>query len=302
MKTIGSLLALAVVVSAILFGVDYYRHRFVRTNSDLVKLLPPGDLTTFFIDVSKLRRAGMLRLLTGVKPASDKDYAEFVRATHFDYARDMEAMGGAFDGGQIFFLVRGHFDWNKLERYAIAHGGTCRDETCRVPASKPGRWANFFPVQPDVIALAIGSNPTAADLLRPPARRVQDQPGDGPVWAKVPASVLKSPASLPLPARVFAITLQSAESVVLSVGPSSGSSTAFTIRLNAEFPNEPTADTTKKQLNIQTRMLKLELAKEHQQPNPADLTGLLTAGTFQVVDKRVIGDWPVRKELLQALE
>ena len=234
MKTIGSLLGLAAVVWAILFGLDYYRHRFVRTNSDLVKLLPPGDLTTFFIDLSMLRKADMLHLLTGVKPASDKDYAEFVRATQFDYARDMEAMSGAFDGEQIFFVVRGHFDWNKLERYAVAHGGTCRDETCRVPASKPGRWANFFPVQADVIALAIGSNSTAADLLRPPGRRVQDQPGEGPVWAKIPASVLKNPASLPLAARVFAITLQSAESVILSVGRASGSSQAFTIRLNAD--------------------------------------------------------------------
>jgi hypothetical protein len=89
---------------------------------------------------------------------------------------------------------------------------------------------------------------------------------------------------------------------VLSVARASGSSEAFTIRLNAEFPNEPSADTTKKQLDIQTRMLKLELAREHQQPNSADLTGLFTAGTFHVADKRVVGDWPVRKELLEALE
>jgi hypothetical protein len=302
LKIIGSLVGLAVLIGGILYGVDYYRHRFVRTDADLVKLLPPGDLTTFFSDIDQLRAAGMLHLLTGVKAASDADYAEFVKATQFDYTRDMQALAGAVDGGQIFFVVRGHFDWDKLAQYAGAHGGTCQGETCRVPASKPGRWANFFPVQADVIALAISDNQTAADMLRPPGRRVQDQPIAGPVWVRLSTMVLRNPESLPLAARIFAITLQSAESVVLSVGQAAGSSEAFTIRLNAEFQNAAAADTTKKQLDIQTRMLKLELAKEQQKPNPADLTGLFTAGSFQAVEKRVVGEWPVRKELLEALE
>ena len=49
-------------------------------------------------------------------------------------------------------------------------------------------------------------------------------------------------------------------------------------------------------------MMTLELAREHEQPNAADLTGLLTAGSFQVVEKRVVGIWPVRKELLKTLQ
>jgi hypothetical protein len=49
-------------------------------------------------------------------------------------------------------------------------------------------------------------------------------------------------------------------------------------------------------------MLQLELARENQQPNPADLTGLLTSGTFQSGNNHVFGTWPVRKELLKALE
>jgi hypothetical protein len=49
-------------------------------------------------------------------------------------------------------------------------------------------------------------------------------------------------------------------------------------------------------------MLKLELAHEHAQPNPADLTGLLTSGRFETKGSDVTGGWPVRKELLKTLQ
>jgi hypothetical protein len=102
--------------------------------------------------------------------------------------------------------------------------------------------------------------------------------------------------------QIFALSLQPAATVLLSAGQAEHSNEAFTVQLEATFPNAPSADTTCKQLQIQTRMLKLELARENRQPDPADLTGLLTAGTFQVGNTHVFGTWPVRKELLKALE
>jgi len=297
-----ALFAAAATIAALLFGVDYYRHRFVRSNADLVKLLPPGDLTIFFVDVAMLRQANLLNLVTGIAPAAEKDYAEFVSQTQFDYTLDMDALAGASDGEQLFFVIRGRLRWDKLRQYAAAHGGACRDDYCKAPASKPGRWANFFPVQPDVIALAISRNSAAADLLRPPGRRVQEQPNGNPVWVRVAQSALKTPSSLPLPLRIFAVILQATDSVVLSLGPPRSGQAVFSVQLDAGFPNEPSADTARTQFEIQTKMLKLELAREHQQPNPADLTGLLTAGSFQVVKRHVIGSWPVRKDLLSALQ
>ena len=76
--------------------------------------------------------------------------------------------------------------------------------------------------------------------------------------------------------------MQAAQSVVLSAGQAEHNNEAFHVQLEAAFPNNPSADTTCKQLQIQTQMLKLELAHENHEPNPADLTGLLAAGTFQV--------------------
>jgi hypothetical protein len=298
----AALIAMGAIGTAIWYGIDRYRHRFVRSDADLIKLLPPGDLTTFYINVAALRHGGLLHLLTGITPAAEKDYTDFVARTEFDYARDMDALAGGFNSDEIFLLLRGRFDWDKLRRFAMAHGGTCEDDACRVPGTKPRRWINFLRIQPDAVALAISRNSTAADLLRPPGRRLQDSPPGDPIWVNVSPSLIKDPTGLPRPLQIFALSLQPAASVLLSAGRAEHSNEAFTVQLEAAFPNVPSADTTCKQLQIQTRMLKLELARENHQPSPADLTGLLTAGTFQVGNTHVFGTWPVRKELLNALE
>lgn len=303
LKSTAVLIALAAIGAAAWFGFDRYQHRFVRTDADLIKLLPPGDLTTFYINVAALRQGGLLHLLTGFTPASEKDYTDFVASTNFDYARDMDSLaGGVNNRNETFFLIRGRFEWERLRQFAIAHNGSCSDESCRAPGTKADRLINFIRIQPDTIGLAISPTATAADLLRPPGRRLQDSPPGDPVWVSVSRTLIKDPTVLPKPLQIFAISLQAADSVLLSAGQPEQPDEAFTVQLEAAFPSAPSADTTCKQLQLQTRMLKLELARENQQPNPADLTGLLTSGTFQVGNNRLFGTWSVRKELLNALE
>jgi hypothetical protein len=293
---------LALAGAAILSVVDVQRHRFVRSSIDLVKQLPPGDFTRFYADLGALRKAGLLHLLTGANPIQEKDYREFVRQTQFDYARDLDAIAGASDGEQLFFLIRGRFDWDKFKQYVVARGGTCRSQSCAVPTSKSGYWANLVRLQPGVAGLAISANNAAANTLR---REVP--PGDAgapsnPVWVSVSKTLLTKPEGLPLAMRVLAISLQSADSVILSLGPAVDKQSAFAIDLDARFSIEPSAETARAQLEIQTKMLKLGLQRAHREPDPADLTGLLTAGTFQRVRTQVTGSWPVRRELLKTLE
>jgi hypothetical protein len=242
-------------------------------------------------------------LLAGIKPADEKQYEEFVGQTHLHYLTDIDALAGASDGDQLFFTIRGRFDWNRLQQYALAHGGVCQRDYCTAPTSRPGRWANFLPIQSDVIGLAVSPNGTAADMLRPPGRRLQEQPDDAlpkqPVWVKPSQKLMKTPADVPLAVRIFAISLQAAESVTLSLG---SANTGIAVELNARFPNEPAAEAARNQMEIQTKLLKLQLARERQPGSPADVTGLLTSGTFQVIHRRVIGAWPVQKELLRALQ
>ena len=243
-----------------------------------------------------------LHLLTGVTVASEKDYTDFVSATGFDYTRDLDALAGGINDGGTYFMIRGRFNWPKLRDFTLLHGGTCEENACSALGTKPHRWVNFIRVQPDVVGLAIGPNPTGADLLRPPGRRLQDWPVGDPVWVSVSPGLLKDPTILPKPLGIFAISMQAADSVLLSAGQAERGDEAFTVQLEATFPDAPSADTACKQLQIQTQMLKLELAHENKVPNPADLTGLLTAGRFQVGNAKVFGTWPVRKELLTALQ
>jgi hypothetical protein len=297
-----ALLGLACVLAALLFGIHYYRYRFVRSNADLVKLLPAGEWTTFFADFASLREAGLINLLANIQPAGEQDYRDFVSKTQIDYTRDLDTLAGATDGTQIFFVLRGRFQWDKLQDFAKAHAGVCGGDACSAPTSKEGRWANFVLIQPDVVALALSRDQAAADLLRPPGRRVQENPPAYPVWVQASPSLLKNPTSLPAVLRIFAITLQSAEAVTLSVNPGRGDAQALTVQLEATFANQASAEATRNQCEIQTKMLKLALAREQQGAGPADLGGLLANGTFHLVERRVIGDWPVTPQLLAALQ
>jgi hypothetical protein len=298
-----ALVVLAAAVAALLFGVDYYRHRFVRSQADMVALLPPGDATVFFADVKLLRSAGLLRLVSGSRAGEDPDYRAFVNATAFDYRRDLDALAGEAIGDAIYIVVSGHWDWALLKSYAEAHEGSCHAQTCSIPTRQRGRWISFIPIQPNVIGLAISRDRAAALAILPPRHRGPGRLPTNPVWVEVAQSILKDPSALPIGLRIFAVSLQSADSVTLSLGAGNESrGIAFNVEMDAQASTIAAADTIRNQLEIQTKMLKLELAREHQQPNPADLTGLLTSGAFQIVGRRVIGEWPVRAELLQALE
>jgi len=295
---------LAVAVAVILFSLHSYRHRFVRDDRDILGLLPGGDVTTFFASVSALRSAGMLELLAGSKAAEETDYKQFVKETQFDYTKDLETVAGTADKEATYFVARGHFDWSKLRQYAMVHGGSCREDVCKMPTSTPERWTSFLPIQPDVLGVALSPNAAAAELLRP-TRVVGPvaEPSTEPVWVEIAPSLLKNPLSLPLAVRIFAVSLQSVGPVIFSLGRAAERSGAvFNVQLDAQCPSQATAEATRNQMEIQTKMLRLELARENAQPSFSDLTGLLTAGSFQVIGKRVVGTWPVRRELLNVLK
>jgi hypothetical protein len=301
------LILLGALIAAIVFAADTYRHRFVRSDAQMFEYLPQAGAAVFYANAAALRSSGLFKLLSGSQ-AEEADYRDFVRKTQFDYSRDIDTVAGALDGKQTFVIARGRFDWGKLRRYAATDGGSCEGSICSLPASKSGRWISFLPVQADVIGLAISNDHWAARILQPPKhgkpQDVSRSPVWGrPVWIKVSPSLLRNPVSLPLGVRIFAVSLQPADPVFLSVKPATSENrqVMFDLQLDAICPSEPTADTVRNQLEIQTKMFKLELAREHEQPNPSDFSGLLTAGTFQLVGNQVIGIWPVRRELVNSL-
>ena len=276
-------LVIAVVVAAVLFGIDRYRHRFVRSDADLIRLLPRNGATRFYVNVAAVRQ------VLGPAKREDPEYRRFVDETGFDYQRDADALAGTADSSELLFLVRGRFDWDRVRRYVAQHGG----------ANEAGRWVSFIAVQPDVIGLAVSADRSAAQKLLVHEKKPGGNPPPYPVWVEPSQKLLRNPVDLPFPVRILAIWLQSANPVVLGLGPAANGE--FALRLDATFPNPVTAKTTRNQLEIETRMLKLELAREHRQPSADDLTGLLAAGRFEVSGDQLKGIWPVRKELLDSL-
>jgi hypothetical protein len=306
---------LAAVLALVFWGVHRYRHRLVRQPIELVRFLPlplpvqQPDTSTFYINADALRRTGHLDLLAAANAASEVEYHQFVEATNFDYTRDIHAIAGAVSGNQLTLFVQGRFDWSRLQDYARRHGGSCRSDDCSVPATKPGKWIGFAELQPDVMALVVTANREAAGSVATTVL-AQARPASpsfvslDPVWFCPAHSVIERPNGLPQSLRMLVIALQSANSITVSLGPSSlGNSgpVAFDLKLKASFTNPAIADTAKNQLEIDTKMLRLELAREGAQANPADLTGLFTAGTFRQQRNMLFGTWPVRKQFLQAL-
>ncbi|HEX4771468.1 MAG TPA: hypothetical protein VH351_11575 [Bryobacteraceae bacterium] len=306
---------LAAVLAVVFWGVHRYRHRLVREPVDLVRLLPLAlplerpDASTLYIDVSALRKSGYLDLLAGANATNEADYHQFVEATNFEYTRDLQAIAGAVWSDRLHLYVQGHFDWSRLREYARRRSGDCSSDECSLPATQPGKWVGFAELQPDVMALVVAPNREAASGAAT-AALAQTRPtapslvSPDPVWFRPAHSMLERPGGFPHSLRMLAISLQPANSVTVSLGPSSlGSSgqAAFDLKLKASFAKPAMADTAKNQLEIDTKMLRLELAREGARANPADLTGLFTAGTFSQQRNVLFGTWPVRKEFLKAL-
>jgi len=268
----------------------------------MLAFLPSSEATVFFANTSALHRAGVLNMFAVSKTSIEPDYQDFVRRTQFDYTRDIRAIAGAVDTNRILLLIRGRFDWNRLRAYALTHGGICKDPLCNLPAANPGRWISFLPIQPDVMALAVASDGAAVTAVSTNQNRTLERVPPYPVWVRVAPAVFRKPVALPFAVRIFAISLQPADRVLLSLDLSGTSAWPFVLRLDAQCPNFAAAETMKAQLELETRLLRMELARERRQPRPDDLTGLLVAGSFAVSKKRVIGDWPIRKELLKTLE
>lgn len=284
-----------VVVLALWFGIEAYRYRFVRQNSELVRLIPPGDLSLIYMDLDLLRKAQLLGMLANVQFAPGQQYSDFIRQTNFDYTRDLDAIAIGVDPLKTFMIGRGRFHWDKLKAFAIAHQGVCEEDACRLPGMEPGRWVNFLLIQPDVLGVAVTPLPTAGDELRPPGRRQQQEIPDAPVWASPAHALLMNPSAMPVPVQLFLISLQSAESVFLSADLKS-------VNLKAQFDNAATAETARSQLQIQTRALTRELTRGHQTIDPATLAGLLAGGSFQVVGVETLGVWPISPALLKAVQ
>ena len=297
-------LAIAALASAGGIGLGLYERARILAASPagMLQRLPPRNAITLFLDFDALRQGGILKLLSAAKASEEPDYQAFVRATGFNYRDDLDLAAASFNDDGEFFVIKGRFDWKKLAAYAIAQGGVCERRLCRMPGSAPQRLISFFPIQSNLMALAVSSDSFAATRLadtQAAALTVQplDPPGD-PVWLSIPADSLKTTDRLPPGPRLFATALASADKILLSLGPQGRQLEA---RLAVTCRTSADAAALAAQLQRVTALLRDMIARENQKPDLKDLSGVLTAGVFQQAGRRVSGRWPLPPAFLESL-
>jgi hypothetical protein len=291
------LVTLVALCAAIIAGIALVRSREVSTSA-LLERLPSDNAVIVAIDFRALRRGGVLGVLTGSKMAQEAEYRAFVDETGFDYLRDLDAAVISFHSTGTYFLLRGRFDWKTLKDYTLHQGGTCHNAMCTANGSTPERKISYFPFRTGVMALAVSTDGYAASALQ--KRRAFpkiDIPSE-PVWALIPISALKNSGNLPAGAKAFVRILDGADTVVLAAGPQGQ---GVLLRLDATCGTPARAARLTTELQDITARLRDLIAREHQTPNPRDLSSVFAAGAFEQRDVHVLGRWLVGRELLESL-
>lgn len=294
-------IALLVIAGGAVWLAVYQRNRMAAASpAGMLRRLPPENATVLFVNFDTLRRGGVLKLLASSKTAEEPDYQTFVRATGFDYQKDLDLAAVSFSSDGEFFVVKGRFDWPKLRAYAEGQGGGCEGRLCRMQGSTPARRISFMPLQPNLMALAVSTDASAATRLAESATssvQLLDPPLD-PVWLSVPAESLKAPGQLPPGAAFFTAALASADKILLSLGPEGDRLEA---RLLVTCRTSSDAAALAGQLQHATSLVREMMARENQAPNAKDLSGVLTAGVFEQSGRRVLGRWPLPAAFLESL-
>jgi hypothetical protein len=288
---------MVVLCGGALFAVFFYRSRPL-TPAALMKRLPAKDSLVVAIDFAALRSAGVLQMLDGSKMGQEADYAKFVAETDFNYTQDLDYALAAFGPNGKYILAKGRFDWKALRAYAIKQGGECYNALCRMAGSAPERKISFVPVQQGLMALAVTPVDDAAMLMAGAvADRVALPTPDAAVWLYLPQAILKS-NDLPEGTVQFARSVDEAKSVTLGFAPDGNRIAA---RLNVLCKSDQDAAIATAELMKVTEVLRKMIAQAGQHANPADWSGVLTAGKFENKGSRVFGYWPIERVFVEKM-
>ncbi len=292
---IGSVLA---TLLCAIGAVVYFRTRNLSPEAELARL-PSDNAAVLSIDFSALRRGGIFEMLSGPVVEEEPEYKTFVEKTAFDYRRDLDHAFISFHSSGVYFLVRGRFDWKRLEEYTREQGGGCSNGLCRMPGSVPERKISFFPIHTSLMAMAVSANESAATRMSEPAKNshavaILKQP----VWLSLPSATLQKSDNFPTGARLFAKAIEGAEGATISLAPQGQ---AIEAQLEVVCRNAQEAAIITEQFQKVTALLRTIIEKDKQKPNPGDLSGVLTAGVFRQEDTRVVGRWPIERVFLENL-
>lgn len=280
-----------------LWGVIWYRSRAISPAA-MLKRLPTDDAVVLYIDFSRLRAGGILQLLSASKVGEDPEYQSFVHQTDFDYKQDLDAAMVAFAPKGKYMLLKGRFDWKNLIDYVHNSEGKCNNSFCKLLGSSPEKRISFFPLQTNLMAMAVSEDDVAALRMNTVDSRADAEIPNAPIWLSIPPSVVRSGQSLPPGTQMFARSLERAQAVTLAVVPEGD---AFAVKLKVRCASAADATALAADLSKTTGMLRAMIDRERQKANPADLSGFLTSGAFRSEGAQVSGYWPIARALIENL-
>jgi hypothetical protein len=281
-------------LAALFLAWNAWRNSRSLSDAEMLKRLPTADAVVLSIDFDLIRHSSVYSELMGSKIMEDADYLAFVRDSGFDYKRDLDDVVASFAPAGNFFVVRGRFDWKKLEAFAKQSGGSCYDKLCHMPGSAPDRRISFLPLAAGMMGLAVSTEDLAASqLLHGGTQRPISVPSQ-PLWLSIPGSALNRTAKNIPGASLVTQTITGVDDVMLTIG-ANGSEFAAQCRTTQDAAN------VAGQLKTLTSIFKGAMEREKKKPDPKNLSGVLTAGQFRQSDRMVYGEWTLQKSFLDNL-
>jgi len=203
--------------------------------SDLVRQLPAGASAVIFADMAALRAAPIGSEISSLAPAQaqDPEYTAFVRATGFDYSRDLDraalALWPKSSPTTVVAIAQGKFDRRKIERYALRSGRLVKQgkwKIYEVLETNPPRTIRLVFLSPTEIALADGPGlskllvPGSSDRLDPEMSRRVDQVGGAAIFGVARTPNLPKDLGIdPAHSAQLAHLLQSVHNITVAAQP-----------------------------------------------------------------------------------
>lgn len=283
-----------VAVAGFAAGALLYRARIggIPRGEQLARL--PQNRLRLAIDVQALRTAGIIEKFAG-KSAEEPEYLAFVKETGFDYKKDLDLVLASYSAEETLAFLTGNFDWSSLRHYAATHGGACDGDTCRMPASTPGRRLSFARLASSQIAFASSADSEAVTKLTRSSGAKPSLPPSQPIWFLIPPDLLKDTSVLPGAARMFATALSTSREVLIAID---GTAAGYQARLEAECETPEQATQMARELQAATTVLQRTMPPTK---GPQTLSGILSAGKFSSENTKITGLWPIDAGFFDAI-
>ncbi len=160
------LLTIAIVLAGIFYTLRRGAHAQSGELPELLSLAPAASYRLGYIDVNSLRNSPFMAQLVSLapEPRTDPEYTEFVRATGFDYTRDLDhlllAWWPSSPNPTTAAIAEGRFDREKILSYALRVGRTERQngvDVYIIPAKTPDKTISLAFLSNSRIAMVTGS-------------------------------------------------------------------------------------------------------------------------------------------------